>query len=157
MKEVSYLEEERDLKVYIISSPEPKSHGELLVYQSSRRPSLRPSVCLSTFSNMNISTTREAITMKFYQKHYWGGGKAALGFKLDRTRTLVSMATESSHRVIMGKNGVAIFSRLFFIQSFSCLQVMMTCIRARKSSKFGQIRPPTAELAAPERLKKKSP
>ena len=30
----------------------------------------------------------------------------------------------------------------------------MTCIGARKSSKFSQIRPPTAELAALERLKK---
>ena len=30
----------------------------------------------------------------------------------------------------------------------------MTCMRAQRSSKFGQIRPPTAELAAPERLKK---
>ena len=28
----------------------------------------------------------------------------------------------------------------------------MTCIRARRSSKFGQIRPPTTELAALERL-----
>ena len=32
-----------------------------------------------------------------------GGGKAALGFGPDRIGTLVSMATESSHRVIMGK------------------------------------------------------
>ena len=30
----------------------------------------------------------------------------------------------------------------------------MTCMRAHRSSKFGQIRPPTAELAALERLKK---
>ena len=29
----------------------------------------------------------------------------------------------------------------------------MTCMRARRSSKFGQIRPPTMELAALERLK----
>ena len=27
-----------------ISSPEPKAHGELIVYQSSRRPSVCPSV-----------------------------------------------------------------------------------------------------------------
>ena len=32
-----------------------------------------------------------------------GGGKAALGFGPDRIGTLVSMATDSSHRVIMGK------------------------------------------------------
>ena len=32
-----------------------------------------------------------------------GGGKAALGFGPDRIGTLVSMATDSSHRVIIGK------------------------------------------------------
>ena len=40
---------------------------------------------------------------KFYLKHHWGGGKAALGFGQDRIRTLVSMATDSSDRDIMGK------------------------------------------------------
>ena len=32
-----------------------------------------------------------------------GWGKGALGFGPDRIGTLVSMATDSSHRVIMGK------------------------------------------------------
>ena len=32
-----------------------------------------------------------------------GWGKAALGLGPDRIETLVSMATDSSHRVIMGK------------------------------------------------------
>ena len=53
-----------------------------------------------------------------------------------------------------GENGVATFSRLFLIGSISYLQVMMTCMRAWMSLKFDQIRPPTAELAALERLKK---
>ena len=57
------------------------------------------SVCLRTFSNSNIS----AIVTKFYLNHHWGGGKASLGFRPDRIGTLVSMATDSSHRVIMGK------------------------------------------------------
>ena len=52
---------------------------------------------------MNISETREPIAIKFYLKHHWGGGKAALGFGPDRIGTLVSMAADSSHRVIMGK------------------------------------------------------
>ena len=52
---------------------------------------------------MNISETRGPITTKFYVKHHWGGGKAALGFGSDWIGTLVSMATGSSHRVIMGK------------------------------------------------------
>ena len=53
---------------------------------------------------MNISETRGPIATKFYLKHHWGGGKAALGFRLNPMRTLVSMPTDSSHRVIiMGK------------------------------------------------------
>ena len=52
------------------------------------------------------------------------------------------------------KNGVATFSRLFLMGSFSYLQVMMTYIRAWMSLKFGLIRPRTTELAALKRLKK---
>ena len=52
---------------------------------------------------MNISETRGPIATKFYLKPHWIGGKDALGFGPDRIRTLVSMATDSSHRVIMGK------------------------------------------------------
>ena len=57
----------------------------------------------STFSNFNISATSGPIVSKFYLKHHWVGGKNALDFGVDRIRTLVSMATDSSHRVIMGK------------------------------------------------------
>ena len=81
------------------SSPSPKAHGELIVYQSSRRPSVRA----STLLNINISETSGRIAAKFYLKPNWGGGKAAPGFWPDRIGTLVSMATDSSHRVIMGK------------------------------------------------------
>ena len=56
-----------------------------------------------TLSNMNISATSRPIATKFYLKHHWGGGKAASDFWPDRIGTLVSMATDSSHRVIMGK------------------------------------------------------
>ena len=52
---------------------------------------------------MNIPETSEQIASKFYLEHHWGGGKAALGFEPDRFKTLVSMATDSSHRVIMGR------------------------------------------------------
>ena len=62
-----------------------------------------PKVCPSTLSNMNISETSWPIIIKFHQEHHWGGGLTAIGFGLDRIRTLVSMATDSSHRVIMGK------------------------------------------------------
>ena len=60
-------------------------------------------VCLWTFSNSNISATSGPIITKFYLKHHWVGGKDALGFGPDGIGTLVSMATDSSHRVIMGK------------------------------------------------------
>ena len=60
-------------------------------------------VCLWTFSNSNISATSGPIVTKFYLNHHWGGGKAALGFGRDRIGTLVSMAMDSSHRVILGK------------------------------------------------------
>ena len=51
---------------------------------------------------MNISETSWQFIIKFHLKHHWGGGLAALGFGPDRIRTLVSMATDSSHTVIMG-------------------------------------------------------
>ena len=86
----------------IISSPEPKAHGELIVYQSIRLSGWL-SVCLLTFSNFNISATSGPIVTKFYLNHHWGRGKATIGFEPDRIGTLVSMATDSSHRVKMGK------------------------------------------------------
>ena len=61
---------------------------------------------------MKISKTRGPIATKFYLKHHWGGGKPALGFGPDRIRTLVSMATDSSHRVIM-KTVLPVFSAVF--------------------------------------------
>ena len=67
------------------------------------------SVRASTLSNMNISQTSRPITTKFYLKHHWGGGKTALGFGADQIRTLVSMAMDSSHRVIMEKRASSRF------------------------------------------------
>ena len=57
----------------------------------------------STLSNTNISATSQPIAIKFYLKHHWGGGKVVLGFGPGRIETLVSMATDSSHRLTMGK------------------------------------------------------
>ena len=74
----------------------------------SDRPCVRPSVF--TLSNMNISKTNGSIATKFYLKHHLGGGFAALGFGPDRIRTLVSMATESSNRVITVKQCLHFFS-----------------------------------------------
>ena len=79
------------------------------------------SVRLFTLSNMNLKKYlcnqsvdwNSSIGMKFYLKHHWGGGKASLGFDPDRIRTLVSMATDSSHRVIMGKTMSSRFLECF--------------------------------------------
>ena len=73
------------------------------------RACVRPSVRLLTLSNMNISATSWPIGMKFYLKHHSGGGKDSVGFDPDRIRTLVSMATYSSHRVVMGKTASSRF------------------------------------------------
>ena len=84
------------ISLYVFSSP------ELIVYQSSRRLCVCLCVCRH-FSNLNISATGWPIVTKFYLNLHWGGIKAALDFGPDRIGTLVSMATDSSHRVIMRK------------------------------------------------------
>ena len=65
------------------------------------------------FSSMNISEDSWPIAIKFYLKHHLGGGKAAWGFGADQFRTLVSMATDSSQRVIMGKTASSSFLLCF--------------------------------------------
>ena len=66
----------------------------------------------------------------------------------------MSMATDSSHRVIMGKMLCPTLAPSFLIGSSSYLQATRTTIIYRTSSNLGQIRPRTAELAALERLEK---
>ena len=91
--------------------------------QYTSRAGLCVSVCvwIFTLSNINISETSGSIVTKFYLKHHCVGEKDALGFGQDRIRTLVSMATDSSHRVIMGKccehASTFIFDWIFFILS----------------------------------------
>ena len=80
----------------------------------------------------------------------WG---AALGFGPDRIRTLVSMATDNSNRVIMGKIVTTLASSLL-VGSSLFLQVMWTTIKSRMGSKFARIRPGTYALAALEYLDK---
>ena len=98
-----------DCKVYILAHLSRRLIGELIVYRSSRRPPVR----LLTLSNINISATSWPIGMKFYLKHHWDGGKASVRFDPDRIRTLISMATDSSHRVIMGKTASSRFLECF--------------------------------------------
>ena len=60
-------------------------------------------MCGSILSNMNISETSQPIVIKFRSEHYFGRGLSVFSFGPYRIRTLVSMATDSSYRVIMGK------------------------------------------------------
>ena len=109
----------------------------------------RKYVIVHIFKHEYLCNQWAGVTMKFYQKHHLDGGKAASGFGPDGIKTLVSMAKDSSHRVIMEKTVWPLF-----IHSFLYLQVMITCMGTGRSSKFSQIQPQTAELAALERLKK---
>ena len=52
---------------------------------------------------MNIAVAAGPTAIKFYLEHYWARWKASLGFGIDRIKPLVSMATDSSHGVIMGE------------------------------------------------------
>ena len=69
---------------------------------------------------MNISETNR-LKIKFHLEHRWGGVKAALGFGPDQIRTLVSMAPDSSHRVLMRKccdhSSAFMFDWIFFISA----------------------------------------
>ena len=64
---------------------------------------------------MNISETNGSIATKFYLKHHWDEGldTVTLGLGPDRIRTMVSMTTESSHRVIMEKTVSPLFLGCF--------------------------------------------
>ena len=77
---------------------------------------------------MYISETSKLIANIFYLKHHWDRGKAALGFGAVQIRTLFSMATDSSHRVIIGKTAS---SR--FLDCFSNLQITFTYLRDFKN------------------------
>ena len=100
---------------FLISSPEPKAHkvslkgGGRAGVLPSIRPFVPPSVCMcvNTFKD-DYLRNQLADCNQIYLKNHWGGGKAALGFWPDQIGTLVKMATDSSHRVIMGKIWLAL-------------------------------------------------
>ena len=64
-------------------------------------------VCVNTFKHEYLRSQR-ADRNQILTEASLGREKAALGFGPDRIGTLVSMATDSSHRVIMGKNSLAL-------------------------------------------------
>ena len=53
-----------------------------------------------------------------YLKHHWDGGNAVLGFATDWVRILVSKATDSSHKVKVGKTMFPLFLGRFSSDPF---------------------------------------
>ena len=77
---------------------------------ASVHPSVRPSVRASvhTFKHEYLRD-QQADYNQILSEASLGWGKAALGFDADQIRNLVSMATDSSHRIIMGKRASSRF------------------------------------------------
>ena len=76
-----------------------------------------------------------------YASEVWGFAKAA---HIERVhllfcKKLLSVKQCTQNDFVYGELGVDTFTQLFFIKSFSYLQVTMTYIRAWMISKFGQI------------------
>ena len=67
-----------------------------------------------------------------------------------------SLTSELAALERLKKRNIIFLASSFLIGSSSLLQVWRTTIISRTSSKFGKIRPRTAESAALERLKKNS-
>ena len=76
-----------------------------------------------------ITETSLLIAIKFNVNYIWDGGKVASGFGADWIKTLVSMATVSSHRTIMANTIFHVFS-VVLIRSCSYLHVMRMNIKA---------------------------
>ena len=76
-----------------------------------------------------------------------------LGFGPGRSKTLVSMATDSSHRVLMGENVVNTHAPSFSIGYSSFQYITRPTRKISNEFKIRQIRLRTADVAALEPLK----
>ena len=97
-----------------------KLRGELIEKQSSRRPTVRPCMrpsSINTFKHQYLSDQRVDCN-QILPEALLGRGKCCIRFWQDRTRTLFSMATDSFHRVIMGKTVLPLFSAVFHLILF---------------------------------------
>ena len=103
----------RILQEQLLAHLSRRLKGELIVYPCSSVRRHCCGRCLLPFSNMNISEPSWPIAIKFYLKHHWDGEKAAWGFGAYQFRTLVSKASVSSHRAIMGKTASSSFLKCF--------------------------------------------
>ena len=87
--------------------------SELSCYLGRHPSSVRPSSVRrpSTISKKNISEASGPILIKFNVNHNWVGGLMALGFGAECIKIVVSMATDRSHRLTMGKTKKIFFSK----------------------------------------------
>ena len=98
----------------VVSSPELRLRGELIVYQSSRRPCVRPCVCECVHNFKHEYLWNQWVDRnQMLSEASLGWGKGSLGFGPDQIRNPVSTATESSHRVIMDKRASPLFLGCF--------------------------------------------
>ena len=82
---------------------------------------------------------------------WWGKGCTRFWDRLDQNSGF--HGNRKRPLTYNGENDVATFSLLFFIRSFSNLQVTRTGIKSWRSSNFGQIGPLPTELGTLEHLK----
>ena len=97
-----------------------RPRGELIEKQSSRRPTVRPCMrpsSVNTFKHQYLSDQRVDRNQNL-PGTLLGWGKCCIRFWQDRTRTLVSMATDSFRRVIMGQTVLPLFSAVFSSDPF---------------------------------------
>ena len=88
-------------QIITCSSPEPKANKVRFIgWESNRHPSV--CMCVNTFKCKYLRNQRPDCN-KSLSEASLGRGKAALGFGPERIGALVSMATDNSHRVKMGK------------------------------------------------------
>ena len=138
----------------VVSSPELRLRGELIVFQSSQRPSVRPCVCACVYTFKHEYLWNQWVDRnQILSEASFGWGKGCIRLWLDQIRNPVSTATESSHRDIMEKTASPLFSAVFHPILF-ILVGNDDMHESRMSLNFGLLEPLTAELAALERLKK---
>ena len=121
------------------STPELKALGELIGWDSSRRPCVRP----STLSNINISKTKQTDWNQILSVESWGCGKGC-----NRFWARSDQNSGCHGKRYNGENIVRSQAPPFLIGSSSFLQVTSTTIKSRTVSKFSMIRPRAAELPA---------
>ena len=125
--------------------------GELIVYQSNCR--LSGCVSVNIFK-LEYLRNQWANRNEILSEPSLGWGIACIRFWARSDR---NSGVHGNGLLPYGYNGENVVSTLapsFLIGSSTYLQVTKTSITSRTSSKFGQIRPRTAELAALERLEK---